>query len=267
VADGNAQYTTVRPPELDDVLKGYLELRDPVGTDLNEESAHGSYFDRVSAFQEGFADGVTACRDDFDTNRVLTQRSFSDEDIAQDRAGDAPLDVLVDLVDTSLPPFWEDVVTSAGGDFEEPTIESMTGGPPGCAEDELDYCEGENIVAIDGAGFGREAYDQIGDFALITAVAIPYALDARDQLGLSTDDEDAIRSAVCATGSYGRAVYNGDLEGVQISPGDLDEGVIFLLTYGNDPQVIPDANLTGFQLVDIFRTGFTRGVDACGLDG
>ena len=41
----------------------------------------------------------------------------------------------------------------------------------------------------------------------------------------------------------------------------------FLLTYGNDPQVIPEANLTGFQLVDIFRSGFTRGADACGLGG
>jgi predicted metalloprotease len=265
VADGNAKYTTVRPPELDDVLRGYLELRDPVGTGLNEESAHGSYFDRVSAFQEGFSDGVAACRDNFETNRVLTQREFSDEEIAQGSEGDAPLEVLVELVDASLPPFWEDAVTSAGGDFEAPTIESLTGAAPACAEDELDYCEGENVVAIDGAGFGRDAYDNIGDFALITAVAIPYALDARDQLGLSTDDGDAIRSAVCSTGAYGRAVYNGELEGVQISPGDLDEGVIFLLTYGSEPTVIPDVDLTGFQLVDIFRTGFTRGVEACGL--
>jgi hypothetical protein len=196
---------------------------------------------------------------------VLTQQRFSDEEIAQGSEGDAPLDVLEKLVDTSLPPFWEDVVTSAGGDFETPTIESLTGGAPPCAEDQLDYCEGENVVAIDGAGFGRDAYENIGDFALISAVAIPYALDARDQLGLSTDDGDAIRSAVCSTGAYGRAVFNGELEGVQISPGDLDEAVIFLLTYGGDPEIIPDVDLTGFQLVDIFRAGFTRGVDACGL--
>jgi predicted metalloprotease len=262
VADGDAEHTTVRPPELDDVLRGYLQLRDPVGTDLNEQSAHGSYFDRVSAFQEGFTDGATACRDNFDGDRVLTQQRFSDADL--ETGGDAPPEQLPELIDGSLPPFWEDVVSSAGGDFQAPSIESLDDGAPPCAEDELDYCESENVVAIDGSGFGSDVYE-LGDFALISAVAIPYALDARDQLGLSTDDADAIRSAVCSTGAFGRAVFNGELKDVQISPGDIDEGVIFLLTYGNDPAVIPDVDLTGFELVDVYRTGFLRGVESCGL--
>jgi predicted metalloprotease len=267
VADGEAQYTTVRPPELDDVLRGYLQLRDPVGTGLDEESAHGSYFDRVSAFQEGFADGVVACRDNFGTDRALTQREFSDADL--ETGGNAPPEQLPTIIDVTLAPFWEEVVSSAGADFDAPAIESLDGSPPSCAEDKLDYCEGENVVAIDGTGFAADAYE-IGDFALISAVSIPYALDARDQLGLSTDDADAIRSAVCATGAYGRALFDDRIDQptddpIAISPGDLDEGVIFLLSYGNDPEVIPSVDLTGFQLVDIFRTGFTRSVDACGL--
>jgi predicted metalloprotease len=270
VADGEAQYTTVRPPELDDVLRGYLQLRDPVGTGLNEESAHGSYFDRVSAFQEGFADGAEACRDNFDGNRVLTQQEFqTQEDI--ERGGNAPRDLLPGIVDSTLTPFWEDVVESRGGDFRAPEVESLTGSAPSCAEDQLDYCEGENVAAIDGSGFGTQVYE-IGDFALISAVSIPYALDARDQLGLSTDDAEAIRSAVCSTGAYGRALFDDEIDQpgnsrdrTVISPGDLDEGVVFLLTYGNDPEIIPDVDLTGFQLVDIFRAGFTRGVEACGL--
>jgi predicted metalloprotease len=266
VADGNAQYTTVRPPELDAVLRGYLELRDPVGTGLEEESAHGSYFDRVSAFQEGFADGVTACRDNFEAGRVLTQQEFDPRD---DTSGNARRDELPGIVDSTVTPFFEDVVNSAGGSFDPPAVEGLEGPTPSCAEDELDYCEDENVVAID-SGFASEVYD-IGDFALISAVAIPYGLDARDQLGLSTDDEDATRSAVCSTGAYGRALFDDEIDQpkaatpIVISPGDIDEGVIFLLTYGNDPQVMPAANLTGFQLVDIFRTGFTRGADACGL--
>jgi predicted metalloprotease len=266
VADGNAQYTTVRAPELDDVLRGYLQLRDPVGTGLNEESAHGSYFDRVSAFQEGFADGVEACRDNFDTDRVLTQQEFSDADLQT--GGNAPPDQLPGIVDSTVTPFFEDVVDSAGGTFDPPTVEGLDGSTPSCAEDALDYCEGDNVVAID-SGFASDLYE-IGDFAVISALAIPYGLDARDQLGLSTDDEDAIRSAVCSTGAYGRALFDQQIEQpvdppVGISPGDIDEGVVFLLTYGNDPAVITDANLTGFQLVDIFRAGFTRGVEPCGL--
>jgi predicted metalloprotease len=269
VADGKAKYTTVRPPELDDVLRGYLQLRDPVGTELQEESAHGSYFDRVSAFQEGFSDGVPACRDNFDTDRVLTQQGFnSDADV--ETGGNAPQEDLPGIVDKTVPPFFDEVVSSAGGDFQAPTVEGLDGSTPSCAEDELDYCEDDNVVAID-SGFASQIYE-IGDFAVISALAIPYALDARDQLGLSTDDEDAIRSAVCSSGSYGRALFDDKIDQpgnprdrTVISPGDIDEGVVFLLTYGNDPEVIPAANLTGFQLVDVFRTGFTRGIDACGL--
>ncbi len=269
VADGQAQYTTVRAPELDDVLRGYLQLRDPVGTGLNEQSAHGSYFDRVSAFQEGFTDGVEACRDNFGTDRVLTQREFSSDADVQS-GGNARPNQLPGIVDSTVTPFFEDVVDSAGGSFDPPTVEGLDSATPSCAEDVLDYCEGDNVVAID-SGFASDVY-RIGDFAVISAVAIPYGLDARDQLGLSTDDEDAIRSAVCATGAYGRALFEDDIDQpgnrddrTVISPGDIDEGVVFLLTYGNDPAVLPDVNLTGFQLVDIFRTGFTRGVEPCGL--
>jgi hypothetical protein len=267
VADDQAQYTTVRAPELDDVLRGYLQLRDPVGTGLNEESAHGSYFDRVSAFQEGFADGVVACRDNFGTDRVLTQREFTTQQDL-DSGGDAPREDLPGIVDVTVTPFFDEVVTAGGGDFEAPAVEGLEGSAPACAEDALDYCEDENVVAIDG-GFASEVYE-IGDFALISALSIPYALDARDQLGLSTDDADAIRSAVCSTGAYGRALFANEIDQpterpITISPGDLDEGVVLLLTYGSDPAVIPDVDLTGFQLVDIFRTGFTRGVESCGL--
>jgi hypothetical protein len=39
--------------------------------------------------------------------------------------------------------------------------------------------------------------------------------------------------------------------------------VQFLLTFGNEPTVVPAADLTGFELVDLFRTGFAEGLDAC----
>jgi predicted metalloprotease len=267
VAAGEAEHTTIREPELDELLRGYLQLRDPVGTSLREESAHGSYFDRVSAFQEGFADGVVACRDNFGGDRVFTQRSFS-SDRELETGGNARPDELPGIIDVTVTPFFEDVVGSAGADFRAPSVEGLDGGTPSCAEDVLDYCEGDGVVAID-SGFAEEIYD-IGDFAVISAVAIPFALDAREQLGLSTDDAEAVRSAVCATGAYGRALSDDRIDQptdtpIAISPGDLDEGVLFLLAYGRDPEVIPDVDLTGFQLVDVFRSGFTRGAESCGL--
>jgi predicted metalloprotease len=275
VAAGEAQHTTVRPPELDEVLGGYLQLRDPVGTSLQEESAHGSYFDRVSAFQEGFSDGVVACRDNFTAERVFTQQGFRAEDLQTggNAPGNSAFDQLLvddgagELVELSLPPFWDAVFSSLGaGGFDAPDVEPFEGTAPGCAPDDRDlvYCPEDNLVGFDVADLGEEAYE-IGDFAVITGVSIPYALSARDQLGLSTDDTDAVESAVCSTGAFSFAVFNREVRGVAISPGDIDESVVFLLRYGTDPQVLPDVDLTGFQLVNVFRNGFVRGLEACDL--
>ena len=50
-----------------------------------------------------------------------------------------------------------------------------------------------------------------------------------------------------------------------ISPGDIDEAVQFLLTYGVDNRVFPNLDASGFELVGAFRTGFLQGGDACEL--
>ncbi len=264
VADGEAEHSILRTPELDELLRGYLLLRDPVGTDPDQQQAHGSYFDRVAAFQEGFDSGTAACRDNFGPDRIFTQEPFtSGRDVAT--GGNAPYGELRDIIDTSLPAAWEQAVTG----FEAPTIESFDRDAPGCAPDpglDLVYCADENLVAFDRTDLAAPAYEELGDFAVATAVALPYGLAVRDQLGLSTDDERAVRSAVCLSGWYAGQFSAGRLGGdISISPGDVDEGVQFLLAFGSEPSVVPAADLTGFQLVDLFRNGFVQGLDACDL--
>lgn len=268
VAEGEAQHSTLRTPELDELLRGYVQLRDPVGTSPGEQQAHGSYFDRVAAFQEGFDDGAEACRDNFGPDRAFTQQPFtSDQDVA--RGGNAPPDELLTIIDTSLPAAWEPAFDEVFGErFDPPSIEPFDGDAPGCAPDgELDlvYCADENLVAFDTTDLASPAYE-LGDFAVATAVALPYGLAVRDQLGLSTDDEEAARSAVCLSGFYAAQVFAGEAGGITVSPGDVDESVQFLLAFGSEPSVVPDAGLTGFQLVDLFRNGFVQGLGACGLD-
>jgi hypothetical protein len=68
---------------------------------------------------------------------------------------------------------------------------------------------------------------------------------------------------VCLTGWFSAAFFNGELRAADISPGDIDEAVQFLLTYGTEPSVVPEVPLTGFQLVDLFRNGFFQGAAAC----
>ncbi|MGY1787183.1 neutral zinc metallopeptidase [Geodermatophilus sp. SYSU D00698] len=265
VADGNAEFSSVDTDDLDQLLRGYFLLRDPVGRGTGAQQAHGSYFDRVSAFQEGFDDGAEACRDNYGPGRVFTQGEFtSDEDFAS--GGNADPATTQQIIEDSLPEFWTRAFSEVlDAEFTPPQLET-TASPPDCAPADvaLVYCPdggSTGLVAYDG-DFAEQAYE-LGDFALVTGVAIPYALSARDQLDLSTDDTDALRSAVCLTGWYSAQVYNNQLRSVRISPGDIDESVQFLLEYGNDPDVLADVELTGFQLVDVFRAGFLQGAGPC----
>lgn len=264
VAEGEAEHSILRTPELDELLRGYLLLRDPVGTGTGEQEAHGSYFDRVAAFQEGFDSGAEACRDNFD-RRIFTQQPFTRDDDVRS-GGNAPYGALLEIIDTTLPAVWGQAL---GRDFDPPSIEPFDGEAPRCAPDadlDLVYCADENVVGFDQTDLAEPAYEELGDFAVATAVSLPYGLAVRDQLGLSTDDEEAVRSAVCLSGWYTAEVGAGRGGGPSISPGDVDESVQFLLAFGGEPEVVPEADLTGFQLVDLFRTGFFEGLDACGLD-
>ncbi|RBY83943.1 hypothetical protein [Blastococcus sp. TF02A-26] len=274
VADGNAAHTTVRLQDLDDVVLGFLELRDPVGqTDTDVEGAHGSGFDRVSGFYEGYTDGVGSCRDNYGPDRVFTVDEFSQQDL--DTEGNADYDVIFDIIDQSLPVFFE-------GDwldgFDQPAVELFDGTAPGCgdmgAEDrDVGFCADDNTVYVDEAELLEPAYGEIGDFAVATAISLPYAEAARAHLGLSTDDDESTVSSVCLTGSYTAAFFNGDFnpdgEGVQLSPGDVDEAILFLLTYGQTDSVLPNTTATGFELVGAFRAGFIQGAAApeCGIAG
>jgi len=265
VAEGEAGRSQLREPELDELLLGYFQLRDPVGTSSGAESAHGSYFDRASAFQEGFDDGPTACRDDFGAERVFTQGRFT-SDVDFQRQGNAPYEELIGFVEDSLPAFWDDAfATEFGERFDPSPVEAFEGTAPDCAPADRDlvYCADGNLVGYDDT-FTRDVYE-LGDFAVATAIAVPYALGARDQLGLDPADPGALRSAVCLTGWFSAAVTAGEVPGVQISPGDLDESVLFLLVYGVEEDVLGAADLSGFQLVDLFRAGFVEGAGACDL--
>lgn len=270
VADGNAERVTIRVPELDDVIRGFLLLRDPVGTDPNDAMAHGSYFDRVSGFYAGFDGGVAECRDAFGDDRLFTQTEFQPTDNSE---GNAEYGRIVDWITATLPEFWGTVFPAAfGSEFQAPSVEAFDTTAPACgdmgSEDrDLGYCGSDSTVYYDETELTRPAYE-IGDFAVGTAISLPYALAARDQAGLSTDDGAATLSAVCLSGWYTAQWYNGafsETVDAVLSPGDVDEAVIFLLEYGVEPKVFPNVDASGFELVGAFRAGFLQGGSVCDI--
>jgi predicted metalloprotease len=267
VVDGNAQHVAIRKPDLDDVIRGYLQVSDPVGSDPDDNQAHGSYFDRVSAIAEGYQGGVAACRDDFGADRLFTAQPFDTPTERQSR-GNAPYEDTIGYTEQTLPAFWQMVFPAAfGKDFETPTLTSFDGAAPNCLHEarDLGYCDSDRTVYYDETDLVRPAYDELGDFAVPTAISLPYALAARSQLGLSTDDGAATRSAVCLTGWYEAQIFNGKFPRIQISPGDIDEAVEFLLRYGVEDSVFPDTDATGFELLQQYRAGFLTGGSQCDI--
>jgi predicted metalloprotease len=268
VVDGNAEHVALRVSELDQVVLGFIGLRDPVGLAPDDDRAHGSGFDRLSGFYAGFEGGVGTCRDDFDEQRLFTATEFTTQ-ADFDNEGNAPYEDISGLTAQTLPLFYEQVFPGLGADFTEPAIEVFDGTAPDCgdmgAEDrDLGYCEADGTVYVDETDLLGPAYEDIGDFAVATAVSLAYAQAARASLGLSIDDATAVDSAVCLTGWYTGRFWTGDFTDVgALSPGDVDEAAVFLLTYGQEEGVFPNTELSGFEMVDAFRDGFLNGGAGC----
>jgi predicted metalloprotease len=273
VVAGNAEHTSIRAPELDQVLQGYGLLADAPGDSPGASRAHGSFFDRIAAFSEGYTDGVAACRDDFGSSRVFTEITFTDQD--QATGGNVDYDTALHLVRDTLPLFWDQVYPAAfGQDFQAPTITPFEGDAPDCGamsgtERDLGYCASNNTVYYDEQDLLRPAYTKFGDFVVPTAISLPYALAVRSELGKSTNDSAATKSAVCLTGWYEAQIFNGEFAqgngGYRISPGDVDEAVHFLLDYGVQDSVFPNTHQSGFELFQDYRAGFLHGSGPCGV--
>jgi predicted metalloprotease len=75
--------------QLDQALAGFLSLRDAPGTVSTDPNAHGSGFDRVGAFQEGFEKGAKRCREFKPGDPQPFQFPFSVDDVHT--GGELPL--------------------------------------------------------------------------------------------------------------------------------------------------------------------------------
>ena len=273
VVQGNSRHFVVRPSELDDYLLGYLYFGDPVGSDPDDPSAHGSLFDQLSAFQEGYADGAQACAA-FDEDRLYTLEPF---ETGEEGSGDLGFEESVESAEDLLSSFWEQAVTDGFGDVPSlggpavdlPAVAEGQASGSACTgqgpEVDVEYCAGDGEVRFDEPGLLEPAHEEVGDFAVVTLLALPYAMAVRAQLGLPADGEQAVDSAVCTVGWMAREFVREDVDDAryEISPGDVDEAAVALLRYGEGDNVLPGSRSTGFELVDSFRQGFVGGT--CGL--
>ncbi|MGH3980637.1 MAG: neutral zinc metallopeptidase [Pseudonocardiaceae bacterium] len=265
VTDGNARHLRIDRADLDHALGALVVFRDPLGTSTSDTAAHGNGFDRVSSFQDGYQQGPRACRDFSVTNRDFTQEQFTSL-ADQATGGNLPYDELVTAIVPDLEVYFRGVVTGQGGQWRAPRLrpEQQT---PDCSGDQgpTAFCPGEDVVEVDGSGRLAQLHREVGDYATGLLLASRYGLAALQQLGRPIEGHDAGRAALCLAGAYSGELLRRT-RGFGLSPGDLDEAVLVLLTldYGSR-DARGQGGSTGFDRVGTFRAGTLGGAAACGL--
>lgn len=282
VADGGSEYFELTLQDLDKAVAGFLTLRDTVGTDASDPAAHGTGFDRIGSFAEGFEQGLDACAtypDRFANDElVIVEIPFtSQEDF--ERGGNLPLEELIPPLLADLEDFWTVVFGEIGLTWQpvadvvgiDPDVDSITCGETLSGEALVNaafYCVDDNTVYIDAVHL-VPSLNEIGDFAVATEIARQYAYAAQVQLGNLENDRASNLQADCFAGIYAASGFLGNREDQQLflSPGDLDEAVIAFLQRSDttaDPEEAGEVSVgTAFERFDAFRTGFMEGFEAC----
>jgi predicted metalloprotease len=290
VAAGNAEYFELTVDDLDQAVAGFLALRDGVGAAATDPAAHGTGFDRIGAFSEGFEQGAERCVEYPDAieagELVIVEVPFTEQDDF-DRGGNLPLDQLGPILIADLESFWSRLF-AARGEAWTPVADVVSFDP---ATDEIDcgedvhrgevlvgasfYCAESDTIYLDGVNL-IPALNQIGDYAVATEIARHYAFAAQARLG---DLENTLTSnlqADCLAGLFAFSGFVGDRGDDQelfLSPGDLDEAVIAFLRNSDASDAVDADDMsvgTAFERFDAYRAGFLEGAPACdalGADG
>ena len=262
----------VKSADLDSALAGILDLRDSPGTNAQDPSAHGSGFDRVSAFQDGYDNGAEKCKDYKDGEPLVLELPFSSaEDLANE--GNAPYDSIVNGVPYDLEDYWTQVYPEVAEGKTWPPMKGLEAfdpaTPPMCGNQSAEgyvlfYCVPDDYVGWDNVETMPEVYRQGGDYAVATLLATQYGLAALSRLGDESDEKTSTLRGDCLAGAYTASVilYNREATSTyHISPGDLDEGIKALLLFRGAGDV--DRQGAGFDRTRAFREGVINGAQPC----
>ncbi|HEX2283627.1 MAG TPA: neutral zinc metallopeptidase [Mycobacterium sp.] len=262
----------VNAADLDTALAGVLDLRDTPGTSKIDPNAHGSGFDRVSAFQDGFDNGLQKCKAYRDDDPMVLELPFSTEEDAA-REGNAPYDSIVNGVPYDIEDYWTQVYPVVSNGQEWAPLRSIEpfhpDQPPVCGGEPaqgfvLFYCVPDDYVAWDNAVGMPRVYEQGGDYAVATLLATQWGLAALTRLGDQSDEKTSTLRGDCLAGAYTASVIIYDrpeTSTYHISPGDLDEAIKALLVFRGEGDV--ERQGAGWARVKAFREGVMNGVRAC----
>jgi predicted metalloprotease len=262
----------VNAAQLDSALAGILDLRDQPGSSAEDPNAHGSGFDRVGAFQDGYDGGADKCKGYKDGEPMVLELPFNDTQ-DEENGGDAPYDSIVNGVPYDLEDYWTQVYPEITGGKPWPPLKGLQpfdpASPPDCGGSKTEgyslfYCVPEDYIGWDNVKEMPEVYDEGGDYAVATLLATQYGLAALTRLDDTSDEKTQTARGDCFAGAYTASVilYNRkDTSTFHISPGDLDEGITALLIFRGDGDV--ERQGAGYGRVEAFRQGVINGAETC----
>jgi predicted metalloprotease len=256
-----------------------LTIADPVGMEALTPGAHGSGFDRIRAFADGYEGGVAVCS----AYRRRPPRSLAlPYEITDAGPTREPLATLRPAVFDSLVTFWAHALP----DFTLPT----TGDADATVDDEpnpcvdralLDegaavWCPESNRVWFGGAG-QQVLWDGVGDAAAVYPFVHAWTQAVVVHLGALVDPVDVVIAADCLAGvwhrrlvdEYQRVVVDGGSNprySYHLAAGDLDEilgGVLSAPPTG--PAGAAVEGVSPFERVSAFGDGFLEGEGSCVL--
>jgi predicted metalloprotease len=279
LANGDSELLVLEAGDLELALGGMLEFRDEPGTPVEDPQAHGSGFDRIGAFQEGYTQGPARCAAYVEEPPILIPLQFSDE-AEYESGGNLALEEAIDASANDLNDYWltlfpDFVPVDAISPYDVETELPTCGGTeidPAVATFNIFFCIDDNYVAWDG-DLVDVAYEQTGDFGVSSLLAAQWATSAQVQEGYTEETTATALQRDCLTGAWAGNLYNYTVGGPEaagrealfsLSPGDLDEVVQAFVAF-SVPAGHADAALygTAFDRVAAFREGFLDGAAVC----
>jgi predicted metalloprotease len=287
VARGESDVIKFTDTDVRGGLIAMIQVRDPVELGgVIDANSHGTGFDRVGAFQDGFNGGPERCKTFFteDREKTLVNIPFDPED---PNAGNLPLidpnpdptngpSDVVTLIPASLTRFWTDQLASANLTLTAPTLQLFTAGTDAPSCDGIDaaqfpnnvtYCPASNTIFVD-QQFAEDSIANpiLGDMSIGYLISEGYSEEVQSQLGSQLSGEPRTLLDDCLTGAWAKDIVppvpESRTDQTVLSAGDLDEAVVTAIAH-SDPAA--DTNIQGsaFEKVDAFRAGVLGGMQAC----
>lgn len=286
VASGGSDLIQFDDADVRAGLVAMIYVRDPIeGEGLSDPNAHGTGFDRVGAFQDGFVGGATRCVPFFTEDRALVDIPF---DVTDPNAGNLPLidpapdatngpSDIVTLIPESLELFWVQLTTANGVAFTPPGLVPFgTAGPyPSCSGfddsayvDNVVFCPDDNTIYWDQDVMLDLSVDPLtGDMSVGFLFSNAYSEAIQTALASTRTGETRALFNDCLTGAWVAYIVppipdDGRQSFLQLSAGDLDEAVVTAI---GRSDVSRDTDIVGsaFERIDAFRIGVLGGLNVC----